>query len=256
MMRRWRVPIGMLVTALLLTAPTWAAKKPHDSGQGHFPAAKGNTWVYEGTVRENFQGDPPISCTVELRRTITDQRSLGEGAYLVSVHQTARMIGDCLDAEEKVAMFESDLLWFMDGVRFRGRKVYEFSRNGVLEGTGHHDLRAVTAAEMREYARQCPPDFILPVAIWQRYPNDPNPLRKDGWDQWVASKGKPVKIGEEIRQDVVTLRYRTGPDDTEVDFIPGVGVARMKYQHKGTIDEWELRLVRYHLTSPQPSPSR
>lgn len=247
MMRQWRAPIGMLVTALLLTAPTWAAKNPCDSGQGHFPAAKGNTWVYQGTVSDNFQGDPPISCTVELRRTVTDQRELEKGAWLVSVHQTARVIGDCPDAEEKVAMFGSDLLWFMDGAEFRGRKVYEFSRDDVLEETGREDTKAVTAARLRKLIREFAPDFILPVMAGQRYNSGEEPLREDGYYQWVASKGKPVKIGGEVHPDVVTLRYRTGPDDTEVDFVSGVGVVRMKYWHKGTIDEWDLRLVRYRL---------
>lgn len=162
------------------------------------------------------------------------------------------MIGDCPDAEEKLNGFESDLVWFMDGAKVRGRKVYEFPRDTLLERTGHKGIGDTTAADVTKLRAwldemRLAPDFLLPIEAGQRYNNSLEPLREDGYYQWIASQGSRVKIGKNTCREVVTLRFRSLPDEEEVDFVPGVGLVRMKYRHKGTVTERYLRLVRHRL---------
>jgi hypothetical protein len=36
------------------------------------------------------------------------------------------------------------------------------------------------------------------------------------------------------------------PDDTEFDFVSGIGITSYEYHHHGTIAETELHLVEFH----------
>jgi len=41
------------------------------------------------------------------------------------------------------------------------------------------------------------------------------------------------------------IEYRTNPDDTEFEFVPGVGITSYEYHHHGSIAETELHLVEF-----------
>ena len=256
-MRYWRLLAVVIVWALLPTTHAWSAGRPRVSARDYFPLTKGNSWTYQGTVREAYEEGKPVACTVEVTRTIADVWKLGDGAYLAPLDATVRIVGACPDAkvadEIRHAFQPADLLlYFVDGP-----KVYEVWSDVATRRTGHKDMHAVTLAELRAYAKELVPDFVFPLRVGLRYNEGQEPVREDYFYQWVVSRGKPVRIGQQLHREVYTLRYRSLPDEQEVDFIPGVGIAREKSVHHGPTDEWELRLVRYHLlTPPQPSPSR
>jgi hypothetical protein len=44
-----------------------------------------------------------------------------------------------------------------------------------------------------------------------------------------------------------TIRYATNPDDTQIDFVPGVGITAYEYHHHGTEADTEIKLVEFHL---------
>ena len=43
--------------------------------------------------------------------------------------------------------------------------------------------------------------------------------------------------------DQYTLSYRTQPDETLMDIVPGIGITRYRYTHHGTSEELDLRLT-------------
>ena len=47
---------------------------------------------------------------------------------------------------------------------------------------------------------------------------------------------------------VYSVIYRTNPDHTIIDLVPGVGVTGYEYSHHGTVDDIDLSLVEVHLT--------
>jgi hypothetical protein len=45
---------------------------------------------------------------------------------------------------------------------------------------------------------------------------------------------------------VISVAYRTLPDGTEMDIVPGVGITGYSYVHHGTVMSVQLRLVAFH----------
>ena len=54
----------------------------------------------------------------------------------------------------------------------------------------------------------------------------------------------PLKIMEfKTPVEQFTLRYATVPDETLIDFVPGIGITRYRYKHNGTPDNVDLKLT-------------
>jgi len=51
-------------------------------------------------------------------------------------------------------------------------------------------------------------------------------------------------VGGKRHAPVYRLSYRSLPDDTQVDFVPGLGIVRDRYLHHGSALAWDLSLVR------------
>ena len=49
------------------------------------------------------------------------------------------------------------------------------------------------------------------------------------------------------RRTAYTIRFVTNPDDTQIDFVPGVGITAYEYHHHGTEADTALKLVEFHL---------
>jgi hypothetical protein len=54
-------------------------------------------------------------------------------------------------------------------------------------------------------------------------------------------KGAPA--GEE---PVFQLHFRTLPDDTTAEVVPGLGILSYQYHHHGSVADTELQLVEFH----------
>jgi hypothetical protein len=67
--------------------------------------------------------------------------------------------------------------------------------------------------------------------------------------------GLPHEMPQEV--DSYSLAYRTLPDDTKIDFVPGVGIVTYEYHHHGTVADTEVKLVEFHRTDErQPNAER
>ncbi len=91
------------------------------------------------------------------------------------------------------------------------------------------------------------PCFVFPLYAGQRFAED-DYIREDGLYQWIVRKGKSGKVPGKLSRNIFVLRYKSVPDEEEVNFIPGIGISRQKYRHHGFVTEWDLRLVSYQLS--------
>ena len=58
---------------------------------------------------------------------------------------------------------------------------------------------------------------------------------------WEASSIKGLKVSGTF--DRFTLNFRTVPDETIIEMVPGVGIVRYQYCHHGTPAELDMKLV-------------
>jgi hypothetical protein len=53
--------------------------------------------------------------------------------------------------------------------------------------------------------------------------------------------------------DQYTIRFMTMPDETIIDFVPGIGITRFSYSHHGSAANAEMKLseIKSLVTSPK-----
>ena len=98
-----------------------------------------------------------------------------------------------------------------------------------------------------------PDDWILqlPLADGRKFCDQQAMKREDGEYCWVTGPPHPadlrgVKGLAPRTRTAYEITYATNPDDTEFEFVDGVGITSYQYHHHGTIAETELRLVEFH----------
>ncbi len=75
--------------------------------------------------------------------------------------------------------------------------------------------------------------------------------RQDQWYCWLVESEKATKLknikGVKKMQDVTEyeLAYRTSPEHTIIDIVPGVGITRFVYIHHGSVAETDVKLIEY-----------
>jgi len=75
--------------------------------------------------------------------------------------------------------------------------------------------------------------------------------RDDNMYCWVVSSVDRISLlkvkGLEPKEyQVYEVSFRTNPDDTVLQLLPGVGLISYQYHHHGSIADTELKLVAFH----------
>ena len=236
---------------LLLLAASGAPASP--LADQHFPLQPGSTWAYRGLLRTELGGRGVAEARVEVTKAVTARRELGPDSALVWLDQSLRLLrGDARSKglADDIASLSSPYLYFLDG-----DKVYDIASGDLYDRI--RDPRtapAVTIGQLREAAAISGPDLVFPLHPGQRFGEAESLQRGDDSYQWIVKRAEPQKIAGKVYRDAYSLRFHTLPDVTELHFVPGIGVTREKYVHIGTVIEWDLRLVRFHLVRPGGKP--
>lgn len=216
--------------------------------RAYFPLAPGNYWIYRGTSRVGPGGGrPPIECELDVRVLVTGVRHLEDGVAVALLRRTStplRTGGQTEPFEPPSEVFA----YFLDR-----EKVYEIQGDAVGLLIGDGEREGMPLDEIRKLVADTTPAFVFPLRDGQRFSGPCGELRTDGDYQWMVTKGEPVTLLGRRYEDVYVLRYGSLPGTIEIGFIPGLGVVRDQYAHHGTIIEWDLRLVSYHLEGPAPA---
>ncbi|MEI6172920.1 MAG: hypothetical protein WCR01_04160 [Bacteroidota bacterium] len=215
--------ISLVFIAMLL----WccARTKNQEASRDPWPLQEGTTWIYQGQCNNQL-----VKVEMEIKK-VTRQGSL-------------------LFAE--IQGYPSDP---MDGSGWKtstwGLLVVGNERYYRLEGKRLDSVRTRLAdpgdnlaglVEEQELMLQ------LPLQLGNSFGETFQLTRSDSNYYWQVT-GKsifdPSSIG--IREmnkpiDQFTLRFSTLPDETLIDFVPGLGIGRYRYSHHGTPAETDMKL--------------
>ncbi len=179
-----------------------------------FPLATGASWTYEGTVTWAGPGGEPV------------EKQVTWSMQVVETIERGRLVGYLIKG------FPGDLPW-SEGeaqpgdwliVRVDGRRYYLSRATPESIAAFRAGRRGVPAAD----------DLVLetPLAAGQRICHG-----DDTRYCWVV---------EAAAGGAFTLTYRTLPDHTVIEFLPGKGITAYRYGHHGTLSEVDVRLVAHH----------
>ena len=205
-----------------------------------FPLKKGTVWVYGGVVRGTFPGS-----NKKFEKKLT---------WKMEIVDTVER-GSLVAAEVKG--HPADLAWYDEEtqpgdywiIRRDGRKFY------LVEPFRFQEVRrrlGNSADRLEGLLRDEELFLDWPLTKGKKW-GEPEALkREDLLYQWVVEEERPVRLrsvkGVEAAGRVTQYRlaYRTVPDHTFVDFVPGIGITHYIYAHHGTVAEADLELVEYH----------
>lgn len=205
-----------------------------------FPLSEGTSWVYQGTVRW-FDFNSVKAATTRLTWT-TEVKQVTRRQHL-----TAAVING----------FPSDLDW-SDGHPEPADSLLLASDDGGYYFRSFENIKdgAKRLADSNDSLQDLiDPDDVflhLPLVKGKKFSCDPDAVaRDDNMYCWVVSSVDRISLlkvkGLEAKQyRVYEVSFKTNPDDTELQFVPGVGLISYQYHHHGSIADTELKLVAFH----------
>jgi hypothetical protein len=235
-------PSGVILAIVVLGGGLFASAQVDEGARQGFPLVPGTEWVYRGLVRSSEEGS-----TVGKVTGVT---------WKMSVVRTVEREGVLAAI---VSGFPGDLNW-SDGhaepqrsllLRTEDAKFYLKSEWVTQSALDQLDNPKYPLRELID-----PDDWIfqMPLAAGKRFCDEQAMKREDGEYCWVTGSPHPVDLravkgltpGTRTAYEVT---YATNPDDTEFEFVGGVGITSYQYHHHGTIAETELRLIEFHPAS-------
>jgi hypothetical protein len=229
----------LLVLALALAPAVFFAGARTDSSTDPFPLTEGTYWVYQGLVRYDEAGtENGAEAKVNWRMEIV--RVLHRDDAKASI---VKGFPDELNwSTGSAAPRESLLVLTNDG------KVYRLDADRAA--AAEQKFKDIHAA-LRDFLEDDDLWFQVPLAQGKKFCDEDSAKRDDDMYCWVVDalaqvslnniKGLPADSATSF-----TLSFRTNPDDSEIELVPGVGIIRYEYHHHGTLADTELKLVEFH----------
>ena len=230
-----------MFAALLFAGLLAGAVRPDNvSVPDPFPLSAGTYWVYRGLVRSFLRGLTYGQVT-DVTWKMSVVRAIRRDGFLAAV----------------VNGFPADLDW-SDGHAEPQLSILVQTQDGKfhLDSLSDAGLSLEQLDDPRFPLEQllARGDWILqlPLSEGVRFSCDDDAgKREDGMYCWVAGEPHPaalegVKGVPPGRRVAYAIDYVTVPDDTELEFVSGIGITSYQYHHHGTIAETELHLVEFH----------
>jgi len=208
-----------------------------------FPLAVGNYWIYEGSAK--IYGNSQVyEFNITQRVDVELQVNNGEWSlYILKGHPM-------------------DVLGIEDLEAVKGQKVVDVpgSKNGYLTnqnrvydvlGSQMEDVKKALVAKDAETelnAQASDEVFDFPLIVGKSFNRAVEPERTDHYYEWYVLDMAPStkwqvegKPGDEYH-----LGFYTGPDHTDIWFVPGIGITHYKYHHNGTVMDVDVTLKEFH----------
>ena len=231
---------GALFSAVLLCVALALSARAGENAQQVFPLSPGTFWIYHGLVRSWTEGS-----------------SVGKVSDVTWKMSVVRVVKREGITAAIVSGFPSDLDW-TEGQATPQRSMLVGTVDARFYFDSPWDTNLVNSLidapkyPLEELAR--PDEWILqlPLSAGERFGCDRAAAdRKDGKYCWMVGAPSPVVLGHvkgvapEQRQEY-EIDYDSVADDTEIEFVPGIGITGYQYHHHGAIAETELHLVEFH----------
>ena len=210
---------------------------PADSGE-FFPFSVGAYWVYHGTVRwDDPEEQKPGSAEVTWKMTV--ERVIRKNGVIAAV----------------VSGFPADLDWSAGTTEPKPWLILETEKHQIYyENLGPGFDQAKLNGDDHVFDKFMVVDNFLfewPLKQDAKFCDEEAKKREDGMYCWVVAQSRKRKL-DAVRgapvdeQPVFQMEYRTLPDDTTMELVPGVGLLSYQYHHHGTVADTELQLVEFH----------
>jgi hypothetical protein len=237
--RKWMIAFAGVV-GFLFAPGNLGSEGQSAPGDSFFPTREGTVWVYRGVVRSyDMQLQKRVSSAVTLKSEII--RVFHGDAFVAAL----------------LRGFPADFDW-------SGGKTDR--QDYLLVQTSSGDFHVLTNEEKfsenmkrLENPGAAVQDMLSDDDLFMKFPLkkglkfcDPEAMKRpDDRYCWVVASVHKVALndvkGLEPRQyTAFLLQYVTNPDDTELEFVPGLGFISYRYHHHGTVADTEMRLVEYH----------
>ena len=232
-------PSCVILAMVVLGGGLFASAGVDDGARQGFPLLPGTEWIYRGFVRsadENSTVGKVTGVTWKMSVAHTVQRD-GIFAAVVSGFP-GDLNWSAGDAQPQLSMLieTEDSKFYLNS---------EWNTQAVKDqlDNPNYPLRELVDAD----------DWFLqlPLAEGKKFCDQEAMAREDGEYCWVAGPPHPadlhgVKGVAPGARTAYELRYATNPDDTEMEFVEGIGITAYEYHHHGTVAETDVHLVEFH----------
>jgi len=207
------------------------------------PTSEGTYWIYRGIVRFERPNSKSVETKVRWKMQV---RQVLRRPDLIAIVING-FPGD-LDWSEGTATPQDSLI-----IQTRDKKLY-WIEAGAFPTVFK---RLVNPNDDLEGLLKNEDLFLeLPLHRGQKFCDAEAKLRSDGMYCRVVESVHSTSFGTVKgvpldQHEVFTLSYRTNPDDSEVDFVPGLGITSYSYHHHGTVADTEVKLSEFHRGNPE-----
>ena len=227
-----------LAGLLMFGSPYLASEEPEAP---FFPLKPGTSWAYEGTAQWSASGERAASKKIR---------------YSMKVSRVVER--DNLRAAV-VSGYPGDLDW-SEGDRTALLSLIVETKDGryyrIAPEQTDSALKRLADPSDKLDGLLLDDDWFLEKdpAAGKKYCDAESRVRDDGMYCWMVdsvetSEFRGVHGIPQTKLKALNLAFRTNPDDTEIKFVPGIGIMEYAYHHHGTIRETELRLVEFRRSS-------
>ncbi|HXY79191.1 MAG TPA: hypothetical protein VEI08_01000 [Candidatus Bathyarchaeia archaeon] len=231
---------GAILSLVLLCGILVVSTRAGENARQVFPLSPGTYWVYHGLVRSWMEDSTPGNVTAVTWK-MSVARVLNRDGVSVAI----------------VNGFPSDLDW-SEGQANPQRSMLvgtvdsKFYLNSPWDTSWVADLIDAPKYPLDELARPYEWILQLPLTAGERFGCDEAAAkRQDGKYCWVVGSPSSAELGRVKgvapgQRQSYEINYDAVSDDTEIEFVPGVGITSYEYHHHGAIAETELHLVEFH----------
>jgi hypothetical protein len=207
--------------------------------QNSFPMQEGTVWVYRGIVSwYDMQLKKRVKTAVESKVEVL--RVIHREGLVATV----------------VRGFPSDHDW-SEGEATRDNRLFVNSDTGEVYAFSGEDvvknLKRIDDPRDSLQGMWTIDDLLmkLPLKKGRKFCDAESRARTDDHYCWVVASVREVNLSDVkgLKTGTYTaylLQYVTNPDDTEFEFVPGIGFISYRYHHHGTVADTEMKLVEYH----------
>jgi hypothetical protein len=223
-MKRKKFYLNMIVLILLAELYSCQGRAPYNSPV--FPLQNGNYWDFSGKYNQKT-----INFRIEVRNVV---RKKSLTFALMRGFPTDVMTGDDWEASSWGLLIAGSEHYY----RISGPRMDTVMKKMNTDGIALTEM--VTDADL----------FLETLYDTGQTFGEAAQLTRDDGNYYWRVIGKSAFDPSAIKGlqltglfDQYTLSYRTQPDETLMDIVPGIGITRYRYIHHGTSEELDLRLT-------------
>jgi len=221
---------AMISIAVVLSVPS--ARAQVKTGTEQFPLAKGSYWIYEGMEERQEAGQGPKVFTEKITRRME----------VVDRIERNRLVAAVVRGYPNGEPLELQVLVAIDGHQFYLLPAEESNLKRLRDPND----------ALVDLVREDQIELSLPLVPGKRFGEASQITRPDGFYCWVVEKRRKEKltnikgVAGDADRDVYQIAFRTLPDHVVVNFAPGIGIVSYQYVHHGTVDQNDMKLIKFH----------